>query len=540
MALPVLMDKAIVRHVIREPSDRGIANNILTDGQALSEIMPINSIVVEIIGTTSIIDNDIVKKQIVPCLPLLSSHMLMPIKKGEAVWLISFEQKNEDTFNYYWISRVHGDTNTEDANFTAPLRLKTEAGVSQNSAYVKSELIDQDYVIADYPKFNNFITMPDESQRFIISSNSNLESEIENLVKNSDVFVEPVPRYFKKENELALQGSNNTLIALKTFEGYNSNREWINEDFVTANTEYGSILKNQKNNDGFIDIVTGRSRFNKIPESNSYFNINQREFYTQLFTTSSFRTCFPTIVNALGKFENNKDFKNYLERETKPSTQEGKPDFNHDAARICLSEGRNLDSSFNVSSNLFNSFNVQLPQGRSISSITSKADNIRIIARQNYINNKDYFNKSMSSIVLLKEGIEPLNYLERGTQSFVVMDELGKIDIDGSRIQIGSNVRISNNHGEGNQVFIGQENENSQPMVLGNSLKDLLDNMCQQMLDFIEIFNNHGHASTSAIGSANNPGVVGQILSETSPVKDKITEIKNNLITIQSKMGKLQ
>ena len=82
--------------------------------------------------------------------------------------------------------------------------------------------------------------------------------------------------------------------------------------------------------------------------------------------------------------------------------------------------------------------------------------------------------------------------------------------------------------------------ENSQPMVLGNNLKDVLDNMCQQMLDFIEIFNNHGHASTSAIGSASNPAVVGQTLSETSPVKSQIEEIKSNLITIQSKMGKLQ
>jgi hypothetical protein len=146
----------------------------------------------------------------------------------------------------------------------------------------------------------------------------------------------------------------------------------------------------------------------------------------------------------------------------------------------------------------------------------------------------------MSSIVLLKEGLEPLSYLERGTQSFIVMDEVGKVDIDGSRVQIGNVSRISNNHGEGNQVFIGQESENSQPMVLGNNLKDVLDNMCQQMLDFIEIFNNHGHASTSAIGSASNPAVVGQTLSETSPVKSQIEEIKSNLITIQSKMGKLQ
>ena len=77
-------------------------------------------------------------------------------------------------------------------------------------------------------------------------------------------------------------------------------------------------------------------------------------------------------------------------------------------------------------------------------------------------------------------------------------------------------------------------------MVLGDNLKNMLDSLCQQFIDFVDIFNNHGHASTSAIGSAANPGVVGEVANVTTNVTNTLNEIKSNLIQIQSKMGKLQ
>lgn len=535
------MDKGIVRHVIKSKLDRNTAQTLLTENPEISDIMPINSIVVELVGITNIIDSSVQKDTRVACLPLFSSHISMPLKKGEAVWIISFEEKSETSFNYYWLSRVHGDISSEDANFTAPNRLNTEQAANTNKAYNKSQLIEQEYNIADYPKFDNFITLPDESQIFIISSNNNQEKEIESLVRSNNITLEPVPRYHKNEDELALQGSNNTLIALKTFDGYSSNREWDVQQYTTEDRFYGNINKTNIENDGFIDIVTGRSRFNTLPESNDFFDINDANNFQKTFTTSSFRTCYPTIVNSLGTFENNKNFENFLE-DIPPPNQEGKPDFNHDAARICLSENRNLDNEFNIFNSFFNQFDMTFPQNRNLSSITNKADNIRIIARQNYLNNNDFSNRSMSSIVLLKEGITPTGE-RKGTQSFIALDEVGNISLDGVKIQLGSNLRISDTHGEGNQVFIGQNNENSQPMVLGNTLKDMLDNLCQQFISFIEIFNNHGHASSAAIGPArgpSNPSDIGQTASDTSNISREVNNIKENLITIQSKMAKLQ
>ena len=147
MSLPVLMDKAIVRHVVKRKQDRGLAKSLLTENKQIADTMPINSIVAEIIGINSFVDDSVQRGQVVACIPLFSSHISMPLKSGEAVWLISFQEKNSQNFNYFWISRVHGNTETEDANFTAPIRLNTEKADGSNKAYAKTQYIEQEYTI---------------------------------------------------------------------------------------------------------------------------------------------------------------------------------------------------------------------------------------------------------------------------------------------------------------------------------------------------------------------------------------------------------
>lgn len=535
MSVPVLMDKAIVRHVIKNNQDRSIARNLLTSNQQISNNMPINSIVAEIVGVSNFVDDSVQRGQVVACIPLFSSHILMPLKCGEAVWILSFEEKNNQSFNYFWISRVHGSTETEDTNFTAPIRLDSSVPDNANRSFAKTQFIEEEFNSADFPSFNNFIEMPDESRYFILQGSSNQENEIENLVKKNNIVLEPVPRYFKNEDELVLQGSNNTLIAFKTFDGYSSDGELSNRQ----NIFYSNLNKTNSTNDGFIDIVVGRSRNNTLPISSNFFDINDANRFQETYTTSSFRTCYPTIVNSLGRFENNKNFENFTEQSLE-NNNEGRPDFKHDAARLCLSENRNLDSFFNISNNIYNDFNIHIPQENNLSTILAKSDNIRIISRQNILNNNEIESRSKSSILIVKEGIRGESSIVRGTQSFIALDEIGNIAIDGSKVIIGNQVRISENHGEGNQLFIGQDNENSQPMVLGENLKNILESLCQQLLDFIEVFNSHGHASTSAIGAASNPAIVGQTANVTTNITDSLTNIQNNLITIQSKMGKLQ
>ncbi len=176
MSVPVLMDKAIVRHVIKNNQDRSIARSLLTSNQQISNNMPINSIVAEIVGVTNFVDDSIQRGQIVACIPLFSSHISMPLKCGEAVWLLSFEEKNNQSFNYFWISRVHGSTETEDTNFTAPIRLNTSIPDNANRSFAKTQFIEEEFNSADFPGFSNFIEMPDESRYFILHGSSNQEN----------------------------------------------------------------------------------------------------------------------------------------------------------------------------------------------------------------------------------------------------------------------------------------------------------------------------------------------------------------------------
>ena len=62
MSLPVLMDKGIVRHIIRSSQDRNAARDLLGSTQVLSNVMPLNSIIVELVGITNLIDASIRNK----------------------------------------------------------------------------------------------------------------------------------------------------------------------------------------------------------------------------------------------------------------------------------------------------------------------------------------------------------------------------------------------------------------------------------------------------------------------------------------------
>ena len=94
----------MLSHPIKRKQDRGLAKSLLTENKQIADTMPINSIVAEIIGINSFVDDSVQRGQVVACIPLFSSHISMPLKSGEAVWLISFQEKNSQNFNYFWIS----------------------------------------------------------------------------------------------------------------------------------------------------------------------------------------------------------------------------------------------------------------------------------------------------------------------------------------------------------------------------------------------------------------------------------------------------
>jgi hypothetical protein len=126
------------------------------------------------------------------CLPFFPSHLSLPVKPGEYVWIYK-TLANE----YYWMCRVSGVRQVEDANFTHLPRIK-----SLSSAHSQTEDISLFY---DFAPMNSKSAAPRDI--------------FENIAINSVAYKEeftgePVPRMSKKCGDLLLQGSNNAHIQL--------------------------------------------------------------------------------------------------------------------------------------------------------------------------------------------------------------------------------------------------------------------------------------------------------------------------------------
>ena len=89
--------------------DVGITSaGVLPVEQIASERIPRNSILVRRIG-------DVAGSATAICYPFFSSHLLLPVKPGETVW-VYFDTPVKSSG--YWMSRVHGDEYAEDVNFS--------------------------------------------------------------------------------------------------------------------------------------------------------------------------------------------------------------------------------------------------------------------------------------------------------------------------------------------------------------------------------------------------------------------------------------
>ena len=102
------------------------------------------------------------------CLPLLSSHISLPLKQGEFVWYSTDEdaKKNRNdeknfyenhpllSFNDYWISRIHGTLISEDLNYA----LKPRDRLVKKAKVSKEDLDNPNNIkIPGYDEENVFV-----------------------------------------------------------------------------------------------------------------------------------------------------------------------------------------------------------------------------------------------------------------------------------------------------------------------------------------------------------------------------------------------
>tara|TARA_R110001599_G_scaffold80267_1_gene216967 strand:- start:2634 stop:4352 length:1719 start_codon:yes stop_codon:yes gene_type:complete len=207
----------------------------------LINYMPMNSIFVNIIDDNYTSDGG--KPHL--CFPFFSSHIALPLKAGEYVWIIKEDIKGVPY--YYWISRKSGFLQSEDVNYTN----------KERQAYIH-ELYSDFYSNSGAKKPGD--DKLDAATGFNTSSNS-IRSTLSQLFVSSNSYRkeftgEPVPRIAKNCGDLLLQGSNNAGIHITT------------EKFskIPEPTSFTNSLTNSDTNalrtpcSGAVDIYVNRKR----------------------------------------------------------------------------------------------------------------------------------------------------------------------------------------------------------------------------------------------------------------------------------------
>ena len=184
------------------------------------------------------------------CFPFFSSHLSLPVKPGETVWVTSIEGR------YYWISRKPSLRQIEDLNYTFDDR-------EENVKSIKNSLDVNTYV---HFEGKNSLGNSVDFQSIMINS----------LAYKEEFTGEPVPRNSKDCGDLLLQGSNNSHIYLgkEKFEIENT----VSQEVFTASGLIDSATPERKPVSPAIDICVLRKK-------NEIFNLKNSTLSNNINST---------------------------------------------------------------------------------------------------------------------------------------------------------------------------------------------------------------------------------------------------------------
>ena len=290
--------------------------------------------------------------------PFFPSHLSLPVKPGEHVWVM-FE--HPDAMNIeigYWMCRIVDPHVADDVNHAHSARQYEPSYFPSNTAKTKGK-IDPKF------EFRNGITFDDGTARYVRGNTafiSGTEDQYEKLVMGKEgwglssklIQHESVPRYKKRPGDLVFEGSNNSLVVLGT------DRSSTAATF--KDTEYGRQgefpTTDVKEKSGMIDLVVGRGQTPK---------------------TGGTEGQAKTISGADMWKELNK---------AKPVAEEGDPDLKADRSRISIYQKSKIDTNFGL--DRYNKENYKdapgtsgsgLVDGSGDGGIVIKSDKVRVIAR---------------------------------------------------------------------------------------------------------------------------------------------------------------
>lgn len=283
--------------------------------------------------------------------PFFPSHLALPCKPGEHVWVM-FENPDAKVNDIgYWMCRIVDPHFVDDTNHSHSNR-QFDSSFHPGTIALSQGRGDPKY------EFPNGVVGEKSGERYTIGETATIpddEKAYEKLLTNSDASkiaqYEPVPRYRKRPSDTALEGSNNTLIVLGT------DRQAALADYDT-DPDLGKTPK-PHNSDligstGLIDLVAGRGQ---TPSTGG-----------------------KSVDNSLGRKELGKSREQVVDAE-------GDPDLKNDRSRIIVAQRTKVDANFQIEAVVksHTSKNEISDNNSGDGAIVHKSDKIRLIARQDLV-----------------------------------------------------------------------------------------------------------------------------------------------------------
>ena len=357
--------KMIVLEVISDPNtetndeetklrwfDMGVSN------YSISNVLPRNTIIAKLVSEHS-------RPMFV--FPFFPSHLSLPCKTGECVWVM-FDNPNSDNAEIgYWFCRVVDLHISDDVNHSHPGRAYEQSIFPTAKKVSEAEKKGTSETGKDvwHELRNGIVSQFEDGTRLTSSTNNILRDAPEDIFEilitetaaSTLTSYEAVPRFRKRPGDIAFEGSNNSLIVLGT-------------------DRNGSLSKSGFDQEsGAIDVVVGRGY---TPET-----------LGTIADTTSMRDATKDAKGTVIKKEINKS-PGVL------SSIEGDPDYTNDRSRILVSQRTAIDSKFNIQE-YNNQFQLaDSPEGDA--AITIKTDKVRIIARSDISMIVTNYSETSSSI----------------------------------------------------------------------------------------------------------------------------------------------
>jgi hypothetical protein len=391
------------------------------------DLMPAMSIMARVINN----GQDMIDSTSVIVYPFFSSHIQLPLQAGETVFVIYEDYTYLGSSLGRWITRPHENIAVEDLNFT-----HSDRSFDMKNTKEGFEQLKQETGTANLDVQPNFTNGAGQPGRYTLQPRNQNENPFKTIRESSHAAklqtYEVVPRFFKNPKDLAIQGSNNTLILLT-------------DDFAKKNETATGNNFTSADYSGIISIVAGRGR---------KFLSDDQNTIDETSKTSAF-----SVKNKFNKFETDKT---EFQRNREFNLNEGKLDFKRDASHLYISMNSKADLYFKLDSNVdggirFPTNTLKLNQPATVSNyygnayIVQKSDHLRFIARKN--TNPDI----NGTIMIIKEG-EKDNDL-----SFIYLNEEGKIQI------------------EGKKIFLGKATQENEPYIKWSVYKKHIDELKSQI-----------------------------------------------------------